>query len=68
MTNRVHRFAFELFDVEPWLLLGQAPFTAPIPGPTQLDVASRGLGNVLSVKATRNALDARDTRNILDVE
>jgi hypothetical protein len=57
MTNRVHRFAFELFDTEPWFQLGQAPVLAPIPGPTQLDVDQRGLGNRLAVAATRNGLD-----------
>ena len=57
MTNRVHRFAFELFDIEPWLQLGQAPVVDPIPGPTQLDVDQRGLGNRLSVTPSRNGLD-----------
>lgn len=88
MSNRVFRFAFELFDTEPRLQLGQAPFPATLPGPNQLDVATRGLGNRMSVEpsrnglaiaarnlgnrlsvfATRNALDAVDSRNILDVE
>ncbi|HEU02485.1 hypothetical protein LCGC14_0273710 [marine sediment metagenome] len=56
MTNRVFRFAFALFDTEPWLQLGQAPPPPVVPGPTQLDVNQRGLGNRLSVFPSRNAL------------
>ena len=66
--RRPRRWAFELLDDEPWLLISGAPSPPPVLGPTVLDVDEVTKGNRLSVTPTRNGLEVAlaGKGNILD--